>query len=730
MDDSSITLTGKFTYILFRNEGNFYTAAKFEVNDEKGRVISVTGNIPEIITGIQYRINGNYIEHPRYGMQFQIQTLAKLLPTEKEGVVRYLSGVNFPSIGKKTAERVVDVLGEDCLTLIREDNAILEKIGDLSERQINAIIEGLQIDNGMEELAKFLNIHGLSQRNLSKITRIYGKEALSKLNENPYRLIEEVDGFGFKTADKIGKSLGISDTDNRRLYALLVSLVSDLCMRDGNSYVRLETLETAFFKELGSLTCDFEAIFDEAILKHQIYREDNRVFPIAQYDAEICIARFLAEFPYQFIDPYDPKLLLSYLEDIQEHLGITYDETQIQAIEVFFERPFMIMTGGPGTGKTTVVNAMIKLFKLMYPSSSIICAAPTGRAAKRLAEVTGINATTIHSLLQWDLETNTFGKNDEEPILADLLIVDEFSMVDNWLFYNLLLASKRIKKICFIGDKDQLPSVGPGCVLRDLMQSNEFSLIELKHIYRQESDSDVINLAHAINTGNVNVEEYHHDVKFFACMPEDIRRNILMMVEDALQKGYSIDDIQILSPMYAGVAGIDYLNNALQEAFNPPAKDKAEVKSGYMTFREGDKILQLKNQPDDDVYNGDIGVLVEIIDAKHAEDHKTTIICQFGEIIVEYKPENWINITLAYCISVHKSQGSEYPIVIMPITRRHAGMLQRKLIYTGVTRARKALIILGELEAFKRGIQVLELHPRETTLTQKLKQYVNGDYGF
>ena len=303
-------------------------------------------------------------------------------------------------------------------------------------------------------------------------------------------------------------------------------------------------------------------------------------------------------------------------------------------------------------------------------------------------------------------------------------------MVDNWLFYNLLLASKRIKKICIIGDKDQLPSVGPGCVLRDLMQSNEFSLIELKHIYRQESDSDVINLAHAINTGNVNVEEYHHDVKFFACMPEDIRRNILMMVEDALQKGYSIDDIQILSPMYAGVAGIDYLNNALQESFNPPSKDKAEVKSGYMTFREGDKILQLKNQPDDDVYNGDIGVLVEIIDAKHAEDHKTTIICQFGEIIVEYKPENWINITLAYCISVHKSQGSEYPIVIMPITRRHAGMLQRKLIYTGVTRARKALIILGELEAFKRGIQVLELHPRETTLTQKLKQYVNGDYGF
>ena len=319
MDDSLITLTGKFTYILFRNEGNFYTAAKFEVNDEKGRVISVTGNIPELVTGIQYRINGNYIEHPRYGMQFQIQTLAKLLPTEKDGVVRYLSGVNFPGIGKKTAEKIVEALGEDCLSLIREDSSLLEKMVELSERQINVIIEGLQIDNGMEELAKFLNIHGLSQRHLSKITRIYGKEALSKLNENPYRLIEEVDGFGFKTADKIGKSLGISDTDNRRLYALLISLVSDLCMRDGNSYVRLETLENAFFKELGSLTCDFEAIFDEAILKHQLYREENRVFPIDQYDAEIGIARFLAEFPYQFMDPYDPKLLLSYLEDVKEY---------------------------------------------------------------------------------------------------------------------------------------------------------------------------------------------------------------------------------------------------------------------------------------------------------------------------------------------------------------------------------------------------------------------------
>ncbi len=732
MDQTQVTLTGKFTFILFRNEENFYTAAKFTLNETKSRVISVTGIIPEIVVGEDYQLKGTYVEHPRYGVQFKIDTVIKMLPSQKDGIIKYLSGPLYPGIGKKTATRIVEQLGDECLNKIKKDDKVLDEILDLSDEQKNTILKGLQEDNGLEDLANFLNIHGLGQQNLAKIVRTYGSESLRKLQENPYRLVEEIDGFGFITADKIGKSLGIDDNDHRRLLALLITLVADLCMKSGDSYIDILTLENAFCKGLRITgeNSDFDEILEQSILNQKLVREENRVYPIAQYEAEVGISSFLADFPYKYLDPYDSDSLMEYLQSLQKQLGITYDQTQIHAIKEFFEKSFMIITGGPGTGKTTIVYAMMKLFKLMYPSSTVICAAPTGRAAKRLAELSGETAFTIHSLLQWNLESNTFGKNEDEPIYADLLIVDEFSMVDNWLFYHLLLASKHIKKICVIGDQDQLPSVGPGSVLRDLIDTNEFSCIELKHIYRQQNDSDVINLAHAIHEGTVNIADYQHDAKFYACPPQDIRKHILMMVEDALSKGYDIDDIQILSPMYAGAAGIDTLNNVLQEAFNPADKNKKEVRSGYSTMREGDKILQLKNQPDDDVYNGDIGRIIEIIDASQAEDHKTTIICAFGDIIVEYKPENWINITHAYCISVHKSQGSEYPIVIMPVMQRHAGMLQRKLIYTAITRARKALIVLGELDAFLKGVQVLDKHPRNTTLTTRIQTIMNDDSRF
>jgi exodeoxyribonuclease V alpha subunit len=326
--------------------------------------------------------------------------------------------------------------------------------------------------------------------------------------------------------------------------------------------------------------------------------------------------------------------------------------------------------------------------------------------------------------LKWDLETNTFGVTKEEPLQADLLIIDEFSMVDSWLFSNLLNASEHVKKICIIGDEDQLPSVGPGSVLRDLIDSACFPLIRLNHIYRQKEGSDVIQLAHEIREGNVDFSTLKHDVRFFECPRTDIKDNVLSIVRNALDKGYVLNDIQVLSPMYNGAAGIDVLNNALQQCFNPPSRTKKEYRSGYQIFREGDKILQLKNQPDDDVYNGDIGYLEEIEDASESETHETTLAVNFDGIIVYYTPETVINITLAYCISVHKSQGSEYPIVILPFTSQQTIMLQRKLIYTGITRARQSLILLGEITAFQKGIETLERHPRNTTLKKRLQDRI------
>ncbi len=720
MSDELIKINAKVIHVVYHNDENLYTVVRLKLNDEKEKQLTATGFFQSIEKDILYNFYGKYIEHAKYGMQFEIQSYERPLPNEKEGIIRYLSGAQFKGVGQKTAKKIVEQLGEDCLNIIRNDETVLNTLG-LSDSIINSIKEGLnEEDSGLEELIQFLNVHGIGMRNVIRLNKAYGKQALVKLKENPYRVIEECDGFGFLTADKIAKNLGIEDDDPRRLYAYLISLCMDLCMRTGDSYTLYDDLKESYEKKCSFSSMPFDELLQKTLFSRQLVQEKDRIYPYTQYDSEEGISNFLAKFPYDVLDPIDENLLYLYLDQMQSNLSIQYDQKQIDAIEQFFSQPFMIVTGGPGTGKTTVVKAMVTLFKMLYPSSEVICSAPTGRAAKRLSELTDSPAKTIHSLLEWDLETNTFGKNAKEPILADLLIIDEFSMVDNWLFYNLLLASKKIKKICIIGDENQLPSVSPGSVLRELIACDLFPVIRLEHIYRQKNGSDVIQLAHDIQTDVVDFNEYKNDVAFFECDASDIKKNIVFIVKDALEKNYSISDIQVLSPIYSGPAGIDILNKALQEAFNPHDQYKREIKVGYMIYRVGDKILQLKNQPDDDVYNGDIGTLMDIEYSHENEDGKTTVFVQFEDALVSYTLDNISNITLAYCISIHKSQGSEYPIVIMPIVSSHYHMLQRKLIYTGITRARQSLILLGSKKAFVDGIDTLDKHTRLSSLKEKL----------
>jgi exodeoxyribonuclease V alpha subunit len=715
-----LCLNGKAVAIIFQNEGNGYKVFRFRLNDEAEKVITVTGICPVLKLDVLYNLYGEYVEHPRYGIQFSLHYLEPVLPSGHDAEVRYLSGINFPGIGKKTAEKIVSAIGEDSVRKLKEDISLLDQI-DLSDKQKQSIRDGLNADDeGMQDLIRFLDIHGIGVRNVVRLHKKYGRDAVRKLSENPYRVVEECDGFGFETADKIGMHLGFAPDDERRLSVLVGCTVMNLCVRSGDSYVTEDELRSAFAREAKGLACDFDQLLQINQDHKVLIREEDRIYPATQFEAEDYTASFLKEFPYASLEEVPDEILSGYLESIEEHYHITYDARQIAAILSIFHHPFTILTGGPGTGKTTVVHALIRLFQLVYPDSSVICCAPTGRAAKRLGDLAEVQAATIHSLLKWDLETNTFGKNEDDPIVCDLLIVDEFSMVDDWLFANLLKASRNVKKICIIGDEDQLPSVGPGCVLRDLIASGLFPVERLEHIYRQKEGSDVIQLAWQIRRSQLDLDSLHNDVSFIDCPDYQVKQAVIEVVQMAMARNYSLNDIQVLSPMYKGNCGIDVLNSALQACFNPPKPDKREVRRGYITFREGDKILQLKNQPDDEVYNGDIGVLEEIVEAKESEDHKRKLVVNFQDVYVEYDAESLNNITLAYCISVHKAQGSEYPIVIIPISRQHTIMLKKNLLYTGCTRARKGLVLLGDRNAFIKGAMTPDTHPRRTTLKERL----------
>lgn len=713
-------IQGKIVYEVFHNKETLFTVLRIQLNTLDEKVICGVGLLEGYEEDKLYNFFGNYREDPKYGMQFKITYFEAVMPSDKESIIRYLSGPDFKGIGKKMASVIVERFGEECLDMIKKDPEILNDIPKMTYDKKQVIVEGINKDDDVTARSiQFFLKHGLSIRNIIRLNTIYGKDAVSKMTQNPYRVIREVDGFGFKTADKIAMSMGYEKDDPLRVGAYLVSLTMDLCMQSGDTFVLEDVLKNAFYKSFDE-DVDFYHYLSVAIFDRSLVQVESRVYPVSQYDAEFNIANYLTFFPYEEMDPYDEEVYEWALNDIQEKLNIVYDEKQMEAIRCFIENDMMILTGGPGTGKTTVIRGMVSIFKQLYPSYQIMCAAPTGRAAKRLSELTDNEAVTLHSLLAWDLETNTFGKNEDEPLLIDLLIIDEFSMVDSYLFYNLVKAGKKIKKICIIGDENQLPSVGPGCVLKDLIESGICPLIRLEHIFRQKEGSDVIALAHDITLGQVDLEGFHQDFSFIECNPYQIKDSVIKVVSAAIEKGYDLSQIQVMAPLYNGPAGIDRLNNALQECFNPSSPYKRELKVGYRIYRIDDKILQLKNQPDDDVYNGDIGVLVDIVYPAEDDNHQARLLVDFDGILVEYTSENFSNISHAYCISVHKSQGSEYPIVIMPLTHQYHMMLQRRLIYTGITRAKKSLVLIGEKSAFYRGIENFDARIRNTTLTQEI----------
>lgn len=723
-------LTGQFTKILFYKKENGYAVALFLPSPAKDNdLIVVTGFFGEIKLQENYCLNGTYIDHPKYGIQFKTDSFNILKVADEQWLIRFFSGPFFKGIGKKYAKTIVDSLGADAIKLIRINNDILDSVPQMNNKRKKAIIEGIMKEN--DDDTAFLLGHHFSMPDIIRLKNNYQSELMTVLYDNPYQIISKISGLGFAKVDKFALSIGIKEDNFYRLCAFSDSLLMELCMKTGDSYCDIAEFRKYLKKEINEFNIDIQLIINNLCSERRAVIEDNRIYPISQYDSERFISNYLTDFPMQSLEKADNEILFEEINNLQKNMAIVYQEKQLQAIMSFFENDILIITGGPGTGKTTIVSAMLKLCDKIYPQYNVSLLAPTGRAAKRLSQLTECEAKTIHSILLWDKETGKFAKDEKNPITSDILIIDEFSMVDQYLFYSLLRAASYCRKIVIIGDSDQLPSVAMGSVLRDLIASELFKTIKLDKIYRQKEGSDIISLAYDIKNNAVKDIPVKNDIRFFQCDPYMIEQILIQVVDKALkcyetaQEGFM--NVQVLAPKHSGINGIDRLNKILQQEFNPADENKKELSLGYRIFRENDKVLQLKNQPDDDVYNGDIGIIKEIIFAQEDFNNLNRIIVDFDGRIVEYNNDNFSNITHAYCMSVHKAQGSEYPIVILPISNEYSIMLQKRLIYTAVTRAYKSLIFIGQKQAFYKGINTIEHYDRKTTLKERLIERANDE---
>jgi len=716
-------IIGKLSVVIFHNEENLYSVIKLKVSEATdNNYVTLTGNFPIPNENSEYRFKGEYIKHPRFGQQFVVSEYEEVLPNSKDSILKYLSSPLFPKIGVKTATKVYDALGENCIETIKYNPSVLDSV--VTQEQKETIVNGLGSGTYFDEAVKLFVTQGLSIKMLLKIQAVYKENMILVIKDNPYKLVEDVDGIGFKTADELALKLGFEINDEKRIKAALLYCASMICFNESDTYTYKENI----FKEFDKIIKNIDELskkyfLDILISEGKLYKEDDRIFTMPQYHGEVENARILSKFIKRIMNNMEEDEILKIINKIEEKIGINYDEKQKEAILTCLNSGVSIITGGPGTGKTTIVNAIIQVYKEMLNNSEIHICAPTGRASKRLTEITGIKACTIHSLLKWDLHSNVFSINENNPLTGQLLIVDEFSMVDNYLLHQLLRASQNIGQIIFIGDEDQLPSVGPGNVLRDLIDSGLINTIRLTKIYRQSESSNIVKLAHHIKNNESMNDDFQNDVTFYSTNDYNIQKVVLEYVKIAKNNGYNNEDIQVLAPMYQGINGIDNINDILQEYFNPNDVSLNELRVGKIIYRENDKILQLKNQNEDNVFNGDIGTLVEIDKGSNISNSK--IYVGYDDNIVEYTSKDFVNITHAYCISIHKSQGSEYPLIILPITFAYQRMLAKNLLYTAITRAKQKLVIVGNYDAFLYGINNTNYKIRKTTLKEKLLKFVN-----
>ncbi len=704
--------------------------------------VTISGYYPKLMTNQMYRVFGSFIEHPKYGYQYEVQTFETVAVTGKSSIVAYLSSDIFEGIGLKTAEKIVEVLGDDALEVILKDKEALKQVPKLSEKVANRLYETLVSQQGMEQvLAPLYNLN-LSPRLIMKIFKKYQYGAMAIIQENPYRLIDDIEGIGFLKADEVAKALGFDANHPKRIRASLLYVIDQIALQRGHTYVYFDQLIQTALQYLQKHTPNLIALEEvkqqvkELIKRKRIYLEGDFLFIPMLVAGEKGITEAILNLQKTPLE--DENAIIETVNALKAGLNMTYAPEQEQAIVSALTHPVSIITGGPGTGKTTVVQGILKAYAMYHDVSlnpadyvsekepyPIALAAPTGRAAKRLSETTNLKSSTIHRLLGYGVD-GVFAHDQFNPLSFKLIIIDETSMLDTLLAFQLFQSIKEGAHVVLVGDDNQLPSVGPGQVLKDLIDSQAIPLTRLVTVHRQAQDSSIISLAYAVKNNHVpaDILEKKPDRLFVPCRTDQIVNVLQQVVENALKKGYSANDLQILVPMYKGACGIDALNELLQQVFNPADEHKREMPFGKKVFRIGDKVLQLVNQPETGVMNGDVGEVVGISHKDENEDKSEKLIVTFDTKEVAYKKGDLTNLTHAYCVSVHKSQGSEYPIVIMPVTHSYHVMLQKKLWYTGITRAKKSIILIGELSALEQAAKN-EGDERQTTL--RLRFDINSE---
>ena len=736
-------VTGYIDHIIFRNEDNGYTVMVLKgVKDEDE--LTCVGTFPVITQGASIEAEGNFIQHPVYGKQFQAVRLTEKMPEDAMAMERYLGSGAIKGIGAALAGRIVRHFGSDTLRIVEEEPERLVEIKGISEKKAHEIAIQIAEKSEMRKVMMFLQKYGISLNLGAKIYQKYGDSVYSVLQENPYRLADDISGVGFKIADEIAYRIGIhTDSDYRIKSGLSYTLLQ--AGGEGHVYLPKEELFKRAEQLLGVDASYMEKHLVDLSMERKIIQKEEKgqilVYPAQYYYLELNTARMLRELDIDC--PEDEERVERRISQIQKETGTVLDEMQEKAVKEAAGHGLLVLTGGPGTGKTTTINAIIRFFE--SEGAELRLAAPTGRAAKRMTEATGYEAQTIHRMLELtgmpedDRERQPvhFERNAENPLEADVIIIDEMSMVDIHLMHSLLMAVTAGTRLILVGDENQLPSVGPGNVLRDIIRSGRFPVVELKKIFRQASESDIVVNAHKINRGEqVEINNKSRDFFFLKRYDADIIiRVVIALIQEKLPKYVEAKpfEIQVLTPMRKGLLGVERLNQILQRYLNPPDPSKKEKEIGQGLFREGDKVMQIRNNyqlewevrgrygiPVDKgvgVFNGDTGII--------------RMINEFAELAeVEFEDGRYAQYTfkqldeleLAYAVTIHKSQGSEYPAVIIPILSGPRMLMNRNLLYTAVTRARKCVTVVGSEETFREMINNEKQQRRYSSLDRRIQE--------